>query len=58
MEHRLTHPAPLLSHAYQHLLEAVITILLMMGAFPIFKDVLVYILMKLHEIFIQHQYLF
>ena len=58
MERHLTHPVPLLSHAYWHLLEVVITFLLMMGALPILKEVLVYILMKLHEVFVQHQYLF
>lgn len=58
MEHNLTHPGARLAHAYHNLMEIGITILLMMGAFPIFKEVLIYLLMKLYEIFIQYQYQF
>lgn len=54
MKHTLTHPAPQLSHTYQHVLEIGITVLLMTGSLPIFKEVLVYLLMKLYEVFIQH----
>lgn len=53
MEYNLTHPGARLAHAYHTILEIGITLLLMRGAFPIFKDLLVYLLMKLYEIFIQ-----
>lgn len=54
MAHNLTHPGFRLAYVYHHLVEIGITILLMMGAYPIFKEVLVYLLMKLYEIFIQY----
>jgi len=58
MVHNLTHPGSQLSHAYQNLIEIGITVLLMTGSLPLFREILVYLLMKLYEIFIQHQYLF
>lgn len=58
MEHRIAYPRSHHALVLDKVIEIAITILLMMGAFPVFKELLVYVLMRLYEIFIQHQYLF
>lgn len=58
MEINQTYLHPQMAVVLNKILDITVTILLMMGAFPLLKKLLIMLLMQLYEVFIRHQYLF